>query len=156
MAWTKPKMAVATSVVILAAFGVAIVTVKHLVSKRMESPVDAVKQFSQSPGGAFSLDAVRFIKALKLKGQLPGIATNTVAGIAIPGLTFSYLGGPVLFSNTNLESYPASLKIAVHVNNLNALYYYTITKASETNEWQLQKAWCADTNGIVLKEFPIP
>ena len=67
----------------------------------MESPADAVKQFSQSPGGAFSLDAVRFIKALKLKGQLPGIATNTVAGIAIPGLTFSYLGGPVLFSNTN-------------------------------------------------------
>jgi hypothetical protein len=156
MAWTKAKMAVITSIVILAACGTAIVTIKQLVSKHTESPADAIKQFSQTPGGALSLDAIRFIKALKLKGQLPGIAVNTVAGIAIPGLIFSHIDGPVLFSNTNLENYPASLKITVHANSLNTLYYYAITKASKTNEWQLQKAWCADTNGIVLKEFPVP
>ena len=70
MAWTKAKMAVVTSIVILAACGTVIVTLKQLVSKHTESPIDAIKQFSQTPGGALSLDAVRFIKALKLKGQL--------------------------------------------------------------------------------------
>ena len=156
MAWTKAKMAIVTSILILAACGTAIVMIEQLVSKHAESPADAIEQFGQTPGGALSLDAVRFIKALKLKGQLPGIATNTVAGIAIPGLTFSHIDGPVLFSNTNSESYPATLKITVHANSLNTLYYYTITKASETNEWQLQKASCADTNGMVLKEFSVP
>jgi hypothetical protein len=91
------------------------------------------------------MEALLFIKSLKLKGQLPGIVSNTPAAIEVPGH----------YINTNL-TYPVSLTLMVHANDVNERYHYTIAKATGTNEWQMRRAWCSDTNEVVLKEFPVP
>lgn len=91
-----------------------------------------------------------------LKGQLPGIETNAPVGIEIPWLSRGSNDGKWHLTNTNFGSYPISLTFTVHANNFNPGYHYTITKASETNSWRLQKAWCADTNGNILKVYSVP
>ena len=56
-----------------------------------------------------------------------------------------------------MDTYPLSLTLkASKSNDGYFMYYYTVAKASETNGWQLQKAWLNDTNGRVIKEFTVP
>jgi RNA polymerase sigma factor (sigma-70 family) len=155
MAWTKAKTAIVVGVVILAA-GSSTIVVHELKHKNAELPADAIKQFSETPNGGISLEAVYFLQSLKTNGLLPGIATNSPAGIEIPWFSHNTNGGTWHMVNTNLGNYPITLTLTVHANDVNDRYHYTITKASGTNGWQLQKAWCSDTNGIVLKQFPVP
>jgi hypothetical protein len=166
MAWAKLKTSIVAGLVILAAAGTSIVTVQHLQSKRLPPPAatsnelnpnaaSALDRFSHTPAGAVSFSSVKFIKSLKLAGKLPGIVSNTPVGIEIPWLNYERPGGSPHFVETN-PVYPLTLTLTVHANSVNGPCYYTITKASETNEWQMQKAWLSGTNGNVLKEHPVP
>ena len=155
MAWTKAKTAIVVGAVVLAAAGGSTIVIEKLEHKHTEFPTNAVQQFVQTSGGAISMEGVKFITSLKLKGQLPGIVSNTPAQMEIPWISFDRPGSTAHYSNTNL-SFPVSLTLTVHANDVNERYHYTVTKAAETNEWQLQKAWRADTNGIILNEYPVP
>ena len=115
-----------------------------------------IQQFSQTPAGTLALDAIKFLQSVKLKGQLPGIVSNTPAAIEIPWFSHDLKTDTWHSSNTNLESYPFSLTLTVHANDPNERFHYTIEKASQTNDWQLQKAWRTDTNGGVAEEFSVP
>lgn len=155
MSWTKTQTVLVGSVIVLAA-GVLTIAIHRSEPKHVESSEDAIRQFSETPNGALSVEAAKFLLSLKLKGQLPGIASNAPAGIEIPWFSHRTNDGTWHLTNTNVEGYPISLTLTVHANDVNCRYHYTITKASETNRWQLRKAWCADTNGTILKKFPVP
>jgi len=149
MAWSKAKTAIVVGVVILAAAGGSTIAVKKLEHKHTEFPANAVQQFVQTSGGSISMEAVKFITSLKQKGQLPGIVSNTPASIEIPWISFDRPNGMAHFINTNL-SFPVSLTLTVHANDVNERYHYTIAKITKANDWQLHKAWCSDTNGTVV------
>ncbi len=155
MAWTKAKTAIVVSVVVLAAAGGSTIVVKKMEQKHAEFPTNAVQQFVQTSGGAISMEAIKFITSLKQTGQLPGIVSNTPAAIEIPWISFDRPNGTAHYINTNL-TFPVSLTLTVHANDVHERYHYTVTKAAETNEWHLQKAWRADMNGQVMEEFPVP
>jgi RNA polymerase sigma factor (sigma-70 family) len=155
MAWSKAKTMIVVSAVVLAAAGGSTIAVEKLEHKHIESRTNAIQQFVKTSGGAISMEAVKFVQSLKEKGRLPGIVSNTPAAIEIPWISFDRPGGTAHYINTNL-TLPVSLTLTVHANDVNERYHYTVTKVAETNEWQLQKAWCSDTNGIVLKQFPVP
>jgi len=155
MAWTKAKTAV-ISVVILAVAGTSAMAVHQLQQRQKNSGETAMKEFSRTPNGALALEAVHFLGSLKADGQLPGLASNTPAGIAIPWVTFDKPGGTPQFTHTNLGDYPIFITLTVHADLPHQLYQYIVTKMSPTNGWQLQQAWLADTNGAVVKELPVP
>ena len=61
------------------------------------------------------------------------------------------------FSKSDGDVYPVSRTLHASKNNDgHFVYYYTVEKASETNDWQLQRAWRTDTNGQVVEEFRVP
>ena len=154
MAWSKAKTAIVAGAIVLAAAGTSTNVVHRLVKTHTGTSGGAIKQFEQTTNGRLSMEAVYFLQSLKQKGRLPGIASNTPAGIEIPWVTFDHPGGTAHVINTNL-TFPLSLTLIVHANDINERYHYTVTKATQTNEWHLQKAWCSDTNEIVLQEFSI-
>jgi RNA polymerase sigma factor (sigma-70 family) len=158
MAWTKAKTAIVASVVVLAAAGTATVTVKHFTQKRVESPEDVIKRLGPNSGGALSMEAVDFLIKLKKESQLPGYPKDEHGTIQIPIPGLSLDSNRIWhFSDTNVETYPVSRTLHASKNNDgHFVYFYTVIKASETNAWQLQKAWRTDTNGQVVGEFPVP
>jgi len=150
IAWTKAKMAIVTSVVILAAAGTA--------TEQM------VKLLQANPAAARTTTAVEYLLELTQQGQLPGFPEGKqhakgdlgLIQIQIPGL-FRDSHGILHFTGTNMDAYPLSLTLkASKSNDGYFVYYYTVVKASETNGWQLQKAWLNDTNGHVMKELTVP
>ena len=153
MAWTKAKTAIVTSVLILAAAGTA--------TEQM------VKLLQANPAAVRTTTAVEYLLKLTKQGQLPGFPEGKqqvirpkgdpgLIQIQIPGL-FRDSHGILHFTGTNMDTYPLSLTLkASKSNDGYFMYYYTVAKASETNGWQLQKAWLNDTNGRVIKEFTVP
>jgi RNA polymerase sigma factor (sigma-70 family) len=158
MAWTKAKIAIVVSAVILAAAGTATLTIKHTVQPPADSFVDFEKQLRQKPGGALTLDAVTFLTNLKRQGRLPGFPTNEHATtqMIIQNL-YQDRNGVWQFNHADTDTYPASRTLHASKNNDgHFVYYYTVVKASETDVWQLKQAWLTDTNGQVMEKFPIP
>jgi RNA polymerase sigma factor (sigma-70 family) len=155
MAWTKMKTGIVAAAILVLATGTTTIVVKKMEHKHVNSTDAAIQKFVQTPGGAISMEALNFIGSLKHKGQLPGILSNTPAGTEIPWISFDHPGGTAHYLNTNL-TFPVTLTLTVHANDANDRYHYTVAKAAKTGEWQLQKAWRTDTNGVILNEYPVP
>lgn len=103
-----------------------------------------IKQFND-PRLALSKNASEFLGRLKKQGRLPGFQKEERAWI-------------LLWPATNTEHYPVILTLSARNKNVAGPfpYHYTVVKESETNDWQLQKAWRTDANGKTIEEFPIP
>jgi RNA polymerase sigma factor (sigma-70 family) len=152
MAWTKAKMAIVTSLIILAAAGTA--------------TEQLAKLLRTNPAAARTTTAAEYLLKLTKEGQLPGFPEGKeyvirqkgdpgLIQIQIPGL-FKDSNGIWHFKGTNMDIYPLSVTLkASKSNDGYFVYFYTVVKASETNDWQLQKAWLNDTNGQVVKEFTV-
>lgn len=90
-------------------------------------------------------EAEKFLSNLKEKGLLPGWLQNEHGNITfwIP-------------AEINPEIYPVSRTFNGTKNGDVSKYHYAIVKTSPNSAWKLQRAWQTDSNGKVLKEFPVP
>ena len=167
MAWTKVKTAVIAGVVILTAAGTATVAIQHVEHKRAlaENPLFAPPDPDSAEG--LSMSAAKFITVILKQGQLPGFPEGEnyvrknqsdpgLIQVQIPGIRFNR-SGTILSEDTNLVTYPTSRTLVASKNNNGQfVYHFTVTKASQTDDWQLTRAWRTGTNGAVIQEYSIP
>ncbi len=50
---------------------------------------------------------------------------------------------------------PNSQTIGFHKNGDSSTYHYTVARNSKNGAWKLQKAWRTDSNGHLMKEYPV-
>ncbi len=140
--------------------GTAAFPVNEIGQKRAQSPKlaeDFITQIRQKPGGEFTLEAVEYLSKLNTQGQLPGLPKDEHKSPIMIQNWSQDSNGVWHFSRTNGETCPISRTIRASKNNDGHwAYFYTVVKASETNGWQLQKAWRIDTNGNVVEEYSVP
>jgi hypothetical protein len=86
--------------------------------------------------------ALKFLKGLKKKGQLPGWSRDEDVATAV--LQF-YTHYPDLVTFDNLMKQGDSF-----------IYHYTVSRASKSGPWKLQKAWRTDHIGHTVEEYPVP
>ena len=80
--------------------------------------------------------AVKFLRSLKNKGQLPGWSKNDKGAL-------------------DLESYSASVTFGIRKNGDTSTYHYTVIQSSNVTSWKLQKAWRTDNRGRRIKDYPV-
>ena len=140
--------------------GTATFPVNEIGQKRAQSPKlvdDFEKKMRQTPGDALTLEAVKFLVTLKKLDQLPGLPKDEHKSPIMIQNWSQDSHGVWYFSRTNGETYPVFRTIRASKNNDGLwAYFYTVVKASVTNDWQLQKAWRTDTNGQVVEEYHVP
>ena len=84
---------------------------------------------------------IRFLMKLKESGELPGWQADNKL--------------PVCFQKPqDSESNSATFKFWKAEDPL--LYHYEITRQSKSSSWSLKRAWCADANDKLIREFQIP
>jgi len=85
--------------------------------------------------------ALRFLKGLKKKGQLPGWSKNDEVTTA---MFHFYI------------HYPDRVTIDDFMKQGDSsIYHYTVARASKDSPWRLQKAWRTDRNDHTIQEFPV-
>jgi len=150
--WGQIKTALIASTVFLAVAGVSTVAVANFtnqVPKSAHASSFNLAEFRKTPAGAVALDACQYIKSLKLKGELPGVVSNTPVGIEIPWLEYKSPNGTPKVTVTNVN-YPLALTMTVHANEVDLRYRYTLARASASGPWELQKSWI-ETNAPAIE-----
>jgi hypothetical protein len=99
---------------------------------------------SHVAGYAFTKEAEQFLSNLKELGKLPGWLKDERGQVSD--------WTPI---EENPEVYPISRTFIATKKNEAFKYHYTVVKASKDGVWQLQRAWCTDSNGHILNEYPV-
>ncbi len=166
MAWSKIKTALVASIVVLAVAGTTVATIRHVERKQAEATRELFKEPDPNSATGLSISAAKFLIALLKQGELPGFPEGKayvrkndhdpgLIQIQIPGFRFSR-PGVLSYADTNLVTYPTSRTLVASKNNNGQfIYHFTVLKSSETNEWQLQRAWRADIKGKVMEEYSV-
>jgi RNA polymerase sigma factor (sigma-70 family) len=155
MAWTKAKTAIIVGVATLLIAGTVTVTIEKIEKPSLK---DRLEQLSKKPGYKLTSEAARFVVNLKHNGRLPGFSTNKSEPMAvmIAALAEETNGEWQITTNVS-DGFPASRTVWASKHKYQGfVYFYTVTKMSETDNWQLRKAWRNDSSGKVVEEFPVP
>lgn len=104
----------------------------------------------KSPGTAESVAAGDFLLALYKQGTLPGDfrggqgeAHGEIKSDEVP------------LSDIQHITYPISRTFYVIIPSETSTNNYTVVKLSKNSSWKLQRAWKTDSNGQVIKEWPV-
>lgn len=84
---------------------------------------------------------IRFLMELKRNGELPGWPNESKSAV--------YFQKP---QNSNPDS--AIFKLWKSTDA--AAYHYEIVRKTKSSLWKLKRAWCADTNDNLIREFQVP
>jgi hypothetical protein len=123
---------------------------RHLVTLDFPEQTLYLKRVSNGPLVDADMDsqrkseeksAAKFLKSLELQGKLPGWATND--SIAARRVTVHYID-------------PYTVIFDIPKNDGPFICHYTLSRASDTSPWQLQKAWQTGIKGEIFKEYPPP
>jgi hypothetical protein len=111
---------------------------RHLVTFDFPKRTMYLNQTSIGPRVDENMEAAAEIfKTLKGKNQLPGWSKNDKGTIY-------------------LEPYPNFEAFDGRKNGDSSTYHYDVDRTSKDSPWKLQKAWQTDTNGQLVKEYPVP
>ena len=86
--------------------------------------------------------ALKYLKGLKKRGQLPGWSKNEDVTTA---MFHFYVQSPDLVTLDDFMKQGDP-----------SIYHYTVARASQASPWKLQKAWRTDRNNRTVEEFPVP
>ena len=119
---------------------------RHLITFDFPKRTMFLKQTSVGPlvgdleakNEATAESALKFLKDLKEKGQLPGWSKND-EGTA-----------------NHFEVSPNSVTLDGRKEGALPIYYYKVTRTTKDSAWKLQKAWRTDQSGKMLEEYFIP
>ena len=90
-----------------------------------------------------------FFSDLKMQGRLPGISKDSHGD----GTTDDLFTPDSRISQT--IKYPYSMTIHFVLTGDSLTNHYTIMQPSRDSSWQLLRAWRTDTEGHVIKEWPV-
>jgi hypothetical protein len=114
---------------------------RHLVTLDFPNRTMYLKRtsvFALPPSG--SKAALKLVRALKQKGQLPGWSKDEREPVYSD--TFSYPD-------------PQSVIVILLKDGHAFRYYYTITRASADSQWKLTKAWRTDEGGRTIEQYAV-
>lgn len=147
MTWLKTKTTVCICAITLAAGASMDVAIKTMDT--------AIKKLEETPSGAETMGAVKYLAMLQEKDQLPGF-TNAHGGFMIPGIHYANDRAGWQITNTNAEQYPISRTFDLITNaHAGSVWHYTVAKTSKEHGWIVQKAWRTDQSGKVTDKFPV-
>jgi RNA polymerase sigma factor (sigma-70 family) len=167
MAWTQAKTAIVVGAAIILATSTTIMVVekagsprKHAETNRESSQIlrDHRNQVGHAVGGA-----TQFIADLQKQGRLPGVhGQENLQGDIDLG------GGPIdeprdeaaaarqaALLVQKCSTYPITLTFVFGVKGERNLHY-TVRQVTDTNDWEIQKAWRTGADGKVVEEYPVP
>lgn len=150
MTWLKTKAAVCIFAITVTA-GASM----NIALKTMDA---AIKRLGETPGGAQTMAAVKFLASLQKKDRLPGFEqkTNPHGGFLIPGIRYPNDKTGWQITRTNAEAFPISRTFDLITNaQAGSIWHYTVVKTSEKSSWAVQKAWQTDHDGKITDEFPV-
>jgi hypothetical protein len=102
--------------------------------------VDALDQKEVSASTKSDIEsAAKALKALERNGHLPGWSKTD--GMAVSKGTFVLNSGSVTF---NIQK------------SADSICHYKFTQPYDDGPWQLTKAWCTDSAGRFIQEYPVP
>jgi len=98
----------------------------------------------EHPGGAVIADTFRFLKNLREDGQLPGWKKGEKGHVEM-FLNKTELSTP--------PTYPFRYSVTLKKNGDNLVYHYTVSRETEGATWKLEKSWCTDKGGRLIRDF---
>lgn len=115
--------------------------------KGVQSAIEAYLYLKLLPGGDLTLDAMKVLASLKLKGQLPGWS-KTEHGRASFAVSNPGESDPPV--------YPVSRTLLFSKKSDGTTYNYTVKRLTEDGGWKLQRAWRVGPDGRLIEEYPVP
>jgi len=119
------------------------------IDPRSAARVEAARLFAylrRQPGGALTVAAINYFKALKTQDQLPGWREDDECDDLTTIDAFGAKG----------ETHPVFRTIHAQKKADHTLYHYRVVQESKESGWKLQRAWRTDKDGRMLAEYPIP
>jgi hypothetical protein len=81
-------------------------------------------------------------------------ALTFLTSCKLPGL--SKVDEGTTAHDETMNGSPNSQTIGFHKIGDSSIYHYTVTRNLKNGAWKLQKAWRTDSNGRLIKEYPVP
>jgi len=97
------------------------------------------------PSGAALADAYKFVANLRDKGQLPGWGTGEKGRVDL------ILNNQEL---ANVPRYPLRCTLKITKDRDGLVYHFTVLRESKGAAWKLEKAWCSDKRGRLIRDLP--
>jgi len=101
-------------------------------------------------GGTNTASALRFMKTLADKGQLPGFSKKN-RPVILKGERLH--GSFVMPTEANPDAYPVSRKLFCEDARGDSTYWYVVIRASAASEWEISKAWRTDSNEFLVETY---
>ncbi|HKS38248.1 MAG TPA: basic secretory protein-like protein [Verrucomicrobiae bacterium] len=114
--------------------------------KHVQSAIEAYLYLKLLPGGDLTLDAMRVLAGLRLKGQLPGWSKSEHGRVSFA------LSNP---DKADRAAYPVSRTLLFNKKNGDITYHYTVIRLSEDDGWKLHRAWRTGSDGRIIEEYPV-
>jgi len=83
------------------------------------------------------------------EGSLPGVSKEDHGDLTLDPLD------SIISNKVVIITYPATRVFHLEKSGETSTNYYTLVKESRNAKWELQKAWETDSNGQIIREWPI-
>ena len=93
--------------------------------------------------------AAQEIGQLHDQGRLPGVSKNEHGDMTSDTLD------SVISGRAAIPTYPISLTFHLIKEGDTSTNNYTLVKQAKDSEWRLQRAWETDSNGLIVREWPV-
>jgi hypothetical protein len=98
----------------------------------------------EQPGGALVIEAFKFLESLKNENRLPGWGKDEKGNAT------------VALNNTEImrhPTYPFRYTVTATKESDGFTYHWAVVRESEKAGWKLEKSWCTDQNGRLVRDL---
>ena len=105
----------------------------------------ALRAAEKNPVAIEAASGGDFLLSLREQSKLPGVPEDAHGEIRSD---FS-------FPLPEQVTYPFSQTFQVSIKGQTLINHYTVLRETKDSPWQLQKAWCTDSQGRIVEKLPV-